>query len=372
MKRFGLRSFAVLLLAALHTAALAAGTPRNIILFIGDGMGLAQVTAARISLGHPNASLAMDSMRYAALVKTHSADVEGSSGVITDSAAAATAMATGHKTKNGMLGVLPDGRSVRSILEAARSQGRSTGLVTTVTITHATPAGFAAKVASRGDEAEIAVQLLERRVDVLLGGGEAFFLPQSAAGSKRKDDRNLLDEARAAGYRVVRTREELAGATDGRILGLFHPSYLQGSAAEPSLAEMTQAALRVLSRNRKGFFLMVEGGQIDGACHANDAPAAVKQTLEFDAAVAVGLEFARKHGDTLVIVTADHETGGLSLIGPPAGSSARVGWSWGTKGHSAVMVPLLADGPGAERFTGVLDNTDIARRMAGLWRTKLD
>jgi len=370
------RSFlAGLLLAALSLQVQAAprtAAPKNVILLIGDGMGAAETTLARLSLGKADSALAMDSMRYAALVKTHPADVGDARGILTDSAAAATALATGHKTKNGMLGVLPDGKRVRTILEAAKAQGKSGGLVTTVTITHATPAGFAAHVDSRGDEATVAVQYLDGKIDVLMGGGEAFFMPQKAEGSKRKDDRDLLAEFRAAGYTVARTREEMLAAPRGRFLGLFNKGYMQTKPPEPSLAEMTHKALDILSANQKGFFIMVEGGQIDSAGHANDTPNSVKQTLDFDAAIAEALDFARKRGDTLVIVTADHETGGLAIVGPASGTTAPFGTVWATKGHTATVVPLLADGPGAELFSGVLDNTDIPKRIARLWRAKLD
>jgi len=364
-----------LLLAALSLhahAAPRAAAPRNVILLIGDGMGFAQTTLARIALGDANAALEMDGMRFAAFVKTHPADVGDARGILTDSAAAATALATGHKTKNGMLAVLPDGRPVQTILEGAQAKGKRVGLVTTVTITHATPAGFGAHVGSRGDEAEIAAQYLARKIDVLMGGGEAFFIPQSAEGSKRKDSRDLIAEARAAGYGVVRTRDEMMADRSDRLLGLFNKGYLTVAPPEPSVAEMTEKALAVLGRSPKGFFLMAEGGQIDSACHGNDGPKAVKQTLDFDAAVGVALAFARKRGDTLVIVTADHETGGLSIVSPPSGSSAPYAMAWGTKGHSATVVPLLADGPGADRFSGVLDNTDVAKRIAALWSLKLD
>lgn len=367
-----LASLALLLVTLPLTGAPRSSTPKNIILLVGDGMGISQVTQAHLALGNTGGQLAMESMKYGGFVRPFSVGADGRRNVVTDSAAASTAMATGHKTRNGMLGVLPDGRPVRSILQEAQRQGRSTGLVTTVTITHATPAGFAANVNSRGSEADIAVQYLERKVDVLLGGGEAFFLPQSAEGSKRQDNRDLLAEARSAGYVVARTREELLAARGPRLLGLFHKSHMTCEPPEPSLAEMTRKALDVLSQNRKGFFVMIEGGQIDFAGHANNEASCVKHTLDFDAAVAVALDFARKRGDTLVIVTADHETGGQVIGGPKANSTSDHSVLWASKDHTGTMVPLLAEGPGAELFTGFLDNTDIARRIARLWKLQLD
>lgn len=353
-------SFLLLLLAA--QLAIASPRPRNVIIMIGDGMGFAEVTMARLGLGKADASLAMDSMRYGGMVKTHSTTT------ITDSAAAATAIATGHKTKNGMLATLPDGKKVATVLERAAAMGKGTGLVTTVTITHATPAGFGAHVGSRGDEGDIAIQYLDSRIDVLMGGGEQFFTPKSVKTSKRTDDRDLLSEARKAGYTIARTTEELAAARSQRLLGLFAQGYMTTVAPEPPVATMAQRALDLLAPHKKGFFLMVEGGQIDGAGHANKAPENVKQTLDFDAAVATVLEFARKRGDTLVIVTADHETGGLSLVGPPKGSTSEWVPAWATTGHSASMVPILSEGPCADRFSGVLDNTDIANRILEIWR----
>lgn len=366
-----LRWLAPTLLALSIASCSAAPRPRNVILLIGDGMGFAQTSLARLSFGKPDAALNMDAMRYAAMVKTQSSGPGALYGVITDSAAAATALATANKTKNGMLGVLPTGAAVTSIVEAAMGAGKAVGLVTTVTITHATPAGFGAHESARGDEDAIAPQYLDRKIDVLMGGGEAFFLPKSAKGSKRKDERDLLAEARSKGYTVVRSAAELAAARTQRLLGLFNMSYMTTEAPEPSVADMTVKALEALSARKKGFFLMVEGGQIDSFCHANNAPGALKQTLDFDAAVGKALEFARKNPDTLVIVTADHETGGMAIVGPATGSTGEYSVAFGTKGHSATVVPLLADGPCAERFSGVLDNTDIPKRIAALWGLKV-
>jgi alkaline phosphatase len=148
-------------------------------------------------------------------------------------------------------------------------------------------------------------------------------------------------------------------------------SYMTTEAPEPSLSDMTVKALEALSARKKGFFLMVEGGQIDSYCHANNAPGALKQTLDFDTAVGKALEFAHKNRDTLVIVTADHETGGMAIVGPAAGTTGEYSVAFGTKGHSATVVPLLADGPCADRFSGVLDNTDIPKRIAALLGLKV-
>lgn len=351
----------------------------SVILFVGDGMGLAQREAARLAAHGPAGRLAMDQVEHLSLVTTHSADA-----LTTDSAAGATAWSTGRKTNNKFLGVAPDGAPLRTILEQARDAGYGTGLVTTTTLTHATPAAFAAHVEDRGAEDQIADQLLACRPQVMLGGGQVFWVPASRPGSKRTDERDLLAEARAAGYEVVQTAAELdrVDLKKGRhLLGLFAQSHLtyaydrQGE-AEPTLAGMTRAALGILKNFKRGFFLMVEGGRIDHACHSNDAIRAIWEAISFDQAVAEGIEYARRQRDTLVIVVADHETGGMSVgtacyqgfpqipvadgfpeRSAPLDSLLCIGWT--TKGHTAIPVIAGALGPGAEQFRGTMDNTAL-------------
>lgn len=339
------------------------GAPKNIIFFIGDGMGVAHVSGARIVSAGPGGRLNMDSVPVSGFATTYSANA-----IVTDSAAAGTALASGVKTNNGMIGVTPDGKRVVSILEAARDAKKSTGLATTTTVSHATPASFASHIDSRGAEDGIACQMIENRVDVLLGGGRQFFYAKNQPGSKRLDDRDVVAEAKAAGYSVAMTTEELKTATGQKILGLFANAYLTTKEPEPSLSALTEKAIEALSKDQDGFFLMVEGGQIDSFAHSNDFDNIVRQVLEFDRAVAVGLEFARKHGDTLVVVTADHETGGLTLRMDADGKLLP---DWSSTGHTGVVVPIYAYGPGSERFAGLIDNTDIPKRMAELWKLKI-
>lgn len=357
---------AIIALAVMMCVPAGAGqAPKNIILMIGDGMGFGQVTLARLSLDESSAPLSMDSMRYTAFVKTHSADA-----TVTDSAAAASACATGFKTNNGMISTLPDGTPADTILEIAKILGKSTGLVTTTAITHATPAAFGAHVKSRKSEADIAGQLLANRIDVLLGGGRMFFVPKSQEQSKREDERDLLAEAKSFGYAVVDSRDGMLSVKGTKLLGLFEMGALSISSAQPSLAEMTARGIEILSKDDEGFFLMVEGGQIDWACHRSDGPGTVKQMFDFDAAIGKALDFARKHADTLVVVTGDHETGALAIVYPDKDSNARFKINWGTTGHSGTNLPLFADGPGAHLFTGVLDNTDVPKKFAELWGIK--
>jgi alkaline phosphatase len=331
---------------------------KNVILFIGDGMGLSQVASARIKSMGVEGMLHMERMPVTGLLYTFS------SSLVTDSAAAVTALATGYRTNNGMLSMNPDGKMLYTILEACRNKGLATGLVATSTITHATPAGFASHVESRSAEPDIAVQLLENRVNVLLGGGKQFFLPQSSEGSKRRDDQDLIDRAKGMDYAFVETKEEMLKVEKKYLLGLFASGALSSN-PEPSLAEMTQKAISVLSKNKKGFFIMVEGSQIDWAGHANDIANSVLQTILFDKAVKVGLDFALRDKQTLILVTADHECGGLGINGGSMdGNEMVVGWT--TRGHSAVPVPVFAFGPGAEKFMGVNHLIDVPKKIAEL------
>lgn len=341
---------------------------RNVIFMIGDGMGLSQVTLARMKAVGLNGKLTLERMPVSGLVRTHSAN-----NLVTDSAAAGTALACGVKTNNGMIGMAPDGTAYRSILEAAKGKGLATGLVATSTISHATPASFGAHVRSRNDEAGIAAQLIDGQVDLLLGGGRQFFLPRSERG-RRRDRRNLLSEAQEAGFTVAETAEQLDAIEALPALGLLQMDCLTTAPPEPSLATLTTKAIDLLKDSRKGwfirrrgFFLMVEGSQIDWACHDNDAADCVWQTLHFDQAVKAAIDFALADGRTLVIVTADHETGGLTI---PAGSTdgSKVDVKWSTGGHTGTPVPIYAFGPGSEAFAGIYDNTAISAKIADLLR----
>jgi alkaline phosphatase len=266
---------------------------------------------------------------------------------VTESAAAATQIACGVRVPARAVGMGPDGKSpCKTILEIARERGMATGLVTTSEITDATPAGFSAHVEHRSNETSVAAQQLALGVDVLMGGRKQFFLPEVSAG-KRQDGRNLLDEARAAGYAVVGDAQELKAAKGPKILGLFNMGNMvyeidRGPTLEPSLAEMTAKALEVLAPNPHGFFAMIEGGRIDHAAHRNDAAGVIHDTLAFDAAVGVALDFARKHPDTLLIVTADHETGGMALIGHSKTSKEYVGMDFQAVRKARMSHELLA------------------------------
>jgi len=336
------------------------GEVRNVILCIGDGMGFGHVELARIKTAGPAGKLNMEMMPIFGIVSTRSADSH-----VTDSAAAATAMATGFKTKNGMISMLPDGRKCVTILEAARQKSMSTGLVSTAAVTSATPACFAAHQRSRGMQAKIAEDLLGNKVNVLIGGGRKYFLHGSAGKSEKGDLPGLIGRAKKAGYVYASNAEELEEAGGDYVLGLLASDELTTKLPEPSLARLTGKAIEILSKNKKGFFLMVEGAQIDWAGNEQNADDTVKQTLAFDMAVKAAVDFARTDGYTLVVVTSDHDTGGL-VIRKGGADGKDVKLLWTTHGHSGRAVPLYAFGPCAGVFEGACDNTEIPKRIAKL------
>ncbi len=435
--------------SSIHPNATTVGQfpPKNVILMIGDGMGVGQIEIARLMEFGKDGRLFLESLPHTALVHTYSANK-----AVTDSAAGGTAIAIGQKTNNEMIGVSADGKEVDSILDLFKKNGRKTGAISTNTITDATPAAFTASVANRwADQAEIARQQINNEVDVLLGGGANFFSPEKQNG------RNLVHEAMQKGYTFVANRKELAAADGTKLLGLFHPSYMSFkldraliNSEEPSLSEMTSKAIEFLTKNDNGFFLMVEGARIDHASHSSDLTSVWKEVIEFDHAVQYAVNWAMKVENTLVIVLADHETMGLSATEPLNISRLKkikatpeymvsqfmrkknaiayepksiksvlkkyadlrisdkeinhynkrvqerkgivypeqiAAWELGsliakkhhagvidadirkissTGGHTGNLIPLFAYGNGASTFDGVLDNTDIPKKITAL------
>jgi alkaline phosphatase len=342
--------------------AQAVAVPKNIILFIGDGMGPAQLTAAKYVKGE----LQMERCTVGGLATTHC-----SNKFVTDSAAGGTALATGYKTTYRTVSQAADGTPLKTALEVAEAHGKSTGLVATSAITHATPAAFSSHVPSRNMQAEIAEQIAAKEIEVLFGGGYGYFIPQSEEGSLRKDDKNVLESLKSR-MTVITTKEEFnALETQERVAGLFAinglPKFSEGRIP---LQAMTAKAIEVLAQNKEGFFLMVEGSQIDWGGHGKDIDYILSEMLDFDAAVGVGLDFAEKNGDTLVVVTSDHETGGLTILDGSVSSNAVTQTAFAAKGHTASMVPVLAYGPGSEAFGGMLDNTDIGAQIIEYMETK--
>ncbi len=351
--------FALLLSLLIFPASIFAAepgaVPKNVIVMIGDGMSIGQVTAARVVKG----SLELERCPVGGFSATHSADK-----MVTDSAAGGTALATGLRTNNGMVAMLPDGTPIKTLLEHAKDVGKSTGVVVTCSVTHATPATFVSHVDSRSKQTEVAEQIAAGTVDVVLGGGQQFFMPKSASGSKRKDNQDLVAALRER-MPVALTVEELRGLGDvDSFAGLLAPDDL-GYAADRviSLAEMVRLSLQALSKNPNGFAVMVEGSLIDWAAHANDEPKMLAEMICFDDAIGAALDFAEADGDTLVIVTADHDTGGYTLLGGSLADKKVTKSAWVTGGHTAIMVPVFAYGPGADALGGILDNSAIGQKL---------
>ncbi|HNX53718.1 MAG TPA: alkaline phosphatase [Pontiellaceae bacterium] len=319
--------------------------PKNIILFIGDGMGLSQVTAGKIAKG----KLEMERCPVTGLVTTWSA-----SSLVTDSAAAATALSTGTKTRNGALGMADD-KPLKNVMEYAKEKNKSTGVAVVCALTHATPAGFIVHVPGRKMDTEIAQQIAGSDMDVLFGGGLDHFNPTNNP-SLPELQKKMTVALTADEFRKIGTPEKAAA-----LLYPVHPPY----AAERtvSLEEMTQKALEILSQDKDGFFLMVEGSQIDWAAHKNNGTNVVSEVVDFDNAVGAGLNFSAENGETLVIITADHETGGFAVLGGSVKNKTvnKTGFVHGD--HTASMVPLFASGPGSAVFSGIHDNTDIGKTM---------
>jgi alkaline phosphatase len=326
---------------------------RNIIFLIGDGMGLPAVYAAMTVSPVP---LNFERFPYTGLAKTFSL-----TDYITDSAAGGTALSSGKKTKNGVLGEDTLGNKFKSILEIAEEHGLATGLVSTSAITHATPASFIAHVPGRDAYEDIALEFLKTDIDVFIGGGINHFC-------HRADKVNLLDSLKARGYEVDTTLENILSSGSKKLAGLnvpiHNPYRLDGRGDMLPLS--AKKAIDILSQNTKGFFLMVEGSQIDWAGHGNLQGNLVDETLDFDKVLGIALDFAQKDGHTLVIVTADHETGGVTITGGNL-EKHEVVLNFSTTNHTAVMVPVYAYGPGAENFTGIFDNTAIFEKMIRLY-----
>ncbi|MBT1248424.1 MULTISPECIES: alkaline phosphatase [unclassified Thermosipho (in: thermotogales)] len=387
---------------------------KNVIYFIGDGMGINHLVLASLLEGK---TLNIMKSPFVGYVTTYSAN-----SLVTDSAAAGTALATGFKTNNGMIGMLPDGTIVPTIFEIVSKYGMKTGIVVTCRVTHATPGAFYGHVKTRKDEKTLANQLLNSKLDVVMGGGWKYF------------DEKIVSEK---GFDYIKSKSELANYTGDKLLALFSDSHLNAASErtdeQPMLYEMVEKALCLLSKDEKPFFLMVEGSQIDWEAHGNDVYGVWKEVMEFDKAVEVALKFLETHPNTLIVITSDHETGGLglstgeyslyidiikgykktadwimknydvnneeefrktikryfnvelsdkeiqllkqtknssnpykaaSLLGRILSEKALVGWT--TYKHTAAPVPIFAFGPGAENFNGFMDNTDIPRIISRL------
>ena len=348
---------------------------KNIILLISDGMSLTQVSSYRLLKGGPNERIAVDTFPVSGIVLTHSKDA-----IVTDSASSATAFSTGKKTNNGALGLDQDNKILENFTEKIDKYGYVSSLISTSEITHATPAAYASHVDLRWKTDEISLQMMDSDVMTILGGGRHFFIPEEMGG-KRSDEVNLLEEIESS-HTILTKKSDMDSfdhSNKGKVVGLFADEALRDAetpdnhSLEPTSSEMLEFALKrsekFTSKGCKGFFVMVEGSQVDWAGHANNLDYLKREMQDFDEAVKTALDFAKNNQETLVIATADHETGGLLIepATPTNYTSPEVKFSFNTGigygSHTGVPVPVYAYGPGSENFTGTLDNTDIYYAM---------
>ncbi|MBK9013482.1 MAG: alkaline phosphatase [Saprospiraceae bacterium] len=326
--------------------------PKNIILMIGDGMGITQITAGMYLNGN---RLNLEQFKYIGLHKSYASD-----NLVTDSAAGATAFSIGKKTYNGAIGVDKKGRAMQTILEEAEQEGFASGLVVTSSITHATPGSFYAHEKSREMVEEIAADMLNVDVDFFVGGGKRHF-------DRRKDGQNLIEKLNQKGYAISTFLDkDFKDITidPTKNFGYFAADVepLPFSQGRDYLVPASRSALEYLTKQpEKGFFLMIEGSQIDWGGHSNDSKYITDEMIEFDQAIGVVLDFAKRDGETLVIVTADHETGGYAINSTSTMDSIVAAFT--TKDHTAVLIPVFAWGPGEELFSGIYENTSIYDKM---------
>ena len=315
---------------------------KNVILAIGDGAGINQITVSRLAIGGPDHKLSIDQLPHQGMSLTHSHN-----NIYTDSAAAATTWATGFKTKNRYLSIDAKKEKLTTILELLNSKGYVSGIVATSSVTHATPAAFYSHIDSRYKEIEIADQLVNSSVNIALGGGQEFFDLE-----KLKTTHDLLTDKESL-------RKNYSSSK--RIIGLFDEDGIERSADTPSQREMTNFALDQLMNNKcSGFFLMTEGSQIDWAAHDNDIVKMIDEFKDFDKTIMDLINFVSEDQETLLIITADHETGGLKILEQKNGSAVI---QWGTGSHTGEPVGVYAYGPGAELFNGMMDNTEIHHKI---------
>ncbi len=323
--------------------------PKNIVILIGDGMGVTQITGGWI---YKRGTLPLRRFTDVGLMTVHPIDA-----LITDSAAGATAFACGKKTRRGMVGVDSAGRPMTNIFDIARERKKKVGVISTVAVVDATPAAFVAHVSHRRTYDSIAAQYMENMPDVVIGGGRKFF------------DRYIIPTSPSyrrlwrKGYQIVTQPAQIPTAYRKRLLALVAEVDLPSVEKRGNfLLDSWQTAHRLLSKGRHGYVLMLEGGQIDRACHARNPEWYRREIVDFLNVVNAVVNQAEKDGETLVLVLADHETGGLAITGGDL-STGTAELQWTTHHHTADLIPVFAYGPGSALFRGVYDNTDIFRKL---------
>jgi len=328
---------------------------KNVVLMIGDGMSLMHVYSAWTA---NRGKLYLDNSQAVGLSKTYCADK-----LITDSGAGGTAIATGQKTKYHYVGVDPQGNELPSLITLSKKKGMSAGIAVTCRLWDATPADFCCHNIDRDDEYDLVADYVECGADYVVGGGAEKF-------ENRPDGRNIFQELEAKGYQVARSWEETQALKEGKIFAVTDKRDTPVPAERGDrLAQSALKGMEIMDKNKKGFFMMIEGSQLDDYGHFNDLDLLMQETHDFDRTVGAVFEWAAKDGETLVVVTADHETGGLTLVDGDL-SKGEIQCKFSTGSHSGVMVPVYAFGPGSEHFTGLYENTAIFDKIATLLNLK--
>jgi len=329
--------------------------PKNIILVIGDGMGLSAISGAHITQGKLN----LEEFTEVGLLFTHAVD-----GLVNASPGATTALAAGVLTRKDLISLDSKGDPVKTVLEYAQEKGMGTGLVVTSSVTDATPACFVSHVSSRHLQNNIAADLAVKNVDVMIGGGLAYFQPSSTPGSLRHDNLDLLDLLSKTHTVVTSPQQFNDLGQPNKLAAFLDKNDLPTADLRPvSLSSMVRKALEILGTREKGFFLMVEGSQIDWAAHHGYGEHLIRETVDLDNAVGVALEFAKKHGDTLIVVTADHDSGGMAIVDGSWDNHKITNMVFLTDKHTASMVPIFAYGPGGEVFDGIHPMTFVGQTL---------
>lgn len=325
---------------------------KNVIFMIGDGMGYEQISAAWVCNG---GKLNLDNFTNVGIQRTYTLNK-----LVTDSAAAGSALATGEKTNYGMISVNPDTVALQTLAEYAMSLGKRAGAAVTCRVNDATPAAFFSHTHTRKDQEGIVSQIAESGVYFLSGGGTRYWM-------NRSDGRNVVDEIKEKGYSYAGTKEELMAVEDGPVVALMAEYELEPALDRGDILPQSVTKALELLDNKKGFFLMIEGSMIDDGGHDNKAGFTMEELFDFDRTLGIVLEWAAKDGETLVVVTGDHATGGMTLL---SGSldEKRIRVNFSTKGHNGIFLPVFAWGPHSEDFIGVYENADLSNKIKNLIR----
>lgn len=328
---------------------------KNVILMIGDGMSLMHIQAAwTCNRGH----LWLENAQFTGLSKT-----PATNRLITDSGSGGTSLATGYKTRYHAVGVDEDGNKLKSLVDYAKEAGKSAGVAVTCRLWDATPCDFLSHNIDRDNEQELIAEMANSPVDYVFGGGAKFF-------TNRKDGRNIFKELEKKGYKVFTSRKDLETISKEKGNSKVYCVPFEVDTPLPDergdlLARSSIAGMNLLNQNKNGFFMMVEGSQLDDYGHFNQLDMLMKETFDFDQTFGSIIKWAAEDGETLVVVTADHETGGMTVLGGDY-KEGRVEVNFSTKNHSGTMVPVYAFGPGSENFSGFMDNTDICWKIKAL------